>query len=532
MPKKSKVYGSLVQRVVLVLVFLVVVPLIIDGLLLLRRDALIKQHAAFNQLTLMERTFGLYFDQWQALSLARLGDASDFTFNSELICTDSKIEQMVGTGEFFVDELKQAYQRGMWIFRGRNPYTGQEELFFIKKQGERLEGLSVAEQKWLQPLARFRPFVFSLADAKRFPSDEETRFFPVSGGSFFLQVSIPLASIAQFEGNGGYHHIILLWGMVLLIGGGGACFLVYKMAGPLNELTNAMEAVAVQDYSSRYQSQALGFEINELGGHFNQMMEALLAHMEEAQTERVAKELLKRELEIGRAVQHQLLPQEIPHIPGYVMGSHFTAAKEVAGDFYDLFAQDEQSLFFVIADASDKGISACLYSFLVRSMLRAYAKTRSDLAEIVKLTNNLFCRDTATSGNFVTAWLGIIDVRTDILTYVSAGHYPAIWISRSGELEELTTSGMALGVQEVAEVELGTKEITAEGQLFLYTDGILDAQNEKGELFGKSRLFNCLQSYCKLEPSRLVDTLMRDIEAFTGGGEPYDDLTVLSLQKS
>lgn len=539
MLKKSKVYGSLAQRIVAVLLVLIVIPLAIDALLLIRGDQKIKHRAADNQLALIGKSFTLYYDQWVAFRLEQLEDPRDleglstrFVFDTSFTCIESNVKEMVGKGGFFTDELKEAFDRGKWLFMGNNVYTGKSELFVVERDKERLRGLSVDEEQFLDPLERYAPFLLTLSDAKTSSKEMKSRFFPAPDAAFSLKVAIPIAKIEELDTGGLYRHLIEFSLVIFVVGGLGTYWLIRKMAKPLKQLSSAMESARNQEYSRRYHRQPFGFEINELGSHFNEMIEAILLHMEEAKNQRVAKELLKKELEIGHQIQRELLPKEIPEFPGVAMASRFVSAKEVAGDFFDLFAVDEDRLFFVIADGSDKGISACLYSFLVRSMLRSFASSEKELSEIIKKTNNLFCQDTGDTGNFVTAWMGILEAPTSTLTYASCGHYPAVWIQSDGAVGELTTRGIALGVQHIEQVDVASVRLLDGDSLFLYTDGVIDAQNEKGQLFGKSRLIELLKAKAELKPQPIVDALMGEIEAFSGGAEAYDDLTVLSLRKT
>lgn len=534
----SKIYGSLVKRILGVLVVLVIIPLSIDALLLARRDKKIKHSAAMSQLNLMERSFAISVDSFisegkllLAGPIVGSNGLAQYTFDENLVCTASTIDVMVGKGDFFPNELKGAAQTGQSLFIGLNPFTGVDEIFLFESQGDTLRGLSISETRFLNRMQSLHPFEFDLVN-RGAPGEGPliiTRPYP--GSNFSLRVSITKDAVSKLEGAGVYHHLFVLMGIILTVGGLGTIWLIMKMARPLSQLAYVMEGVGNQDISLRYTSDPFGFEINNLGKRFNHMLDSLLRHMEEAKNERIHRERLSKELEIGHAIQQELLPDELPTMQGIEIAGRFVSAKEVAGDFYDLYPLSESTLFFAIADGSDKGISACLYSLIARSMLRAHAEGGEPLQGIVKQTNDLFCHDTKDSGNFVTAWVGTLNSQSGELTYASAGHMPAIWIRADGSLEELTTEGVALGVIEVEQVEVKTVTLPQGSQLLLYTDGVLDAQNEKGELFGKSRLIDYLKSASDFEPESLVAGLLEAIDEFTSGSEPYDDLTVLSVKR-
>ena len=203
-----------------------------------------------------------------------------------------------------------------------------------------------------------------------------------------------------------------LFGLIVVIGGGGTLLLTFRLATPLKRLCGVMQEVGKGDLSSRFQRDMMGFEINVLGTIFNDMVDSLIRHMEDVEQERVEKETLAKEFMIGQEVQNSILPKELPAFPGLDIAARFVSAKEVGGDFYDFLVKktDQTSqLMISIADTSGKGISACLYSLSVRSMLRSYGEIYDDLKEILLETNNLFCQDTGDSGVFVTAWVAFFN---------------------------------------------------------------------------------------------------------------------------
>jgi sigma-B regulation protein RsbU (phosphoserine phosphatase) len=321
--------------------------------------------------------------------------------------------------------------------------------------------------------------------------------------------------------------------LIVLVGGGATLWSASRMARPLEELSDVMEKVQTGDLSARYKEDRMGFEINVLGSHFNQMIDALIQHMEVAKNERVARELMASELKIGQEIQKSILPKRLPEFPGLDIAAGFLAAQEVAGDFYDLLVkntQGGQQLFIAMADASGKGISACLYSLLVRSMLRSYAESTADLEKIIHWTNNLFCKDTGDTGVFVTAWTGIFDEKTRVLHYSSAGHLPALLLRKDGTIEELTTKGTALGVILFDQVAVATTTLQKGDLLLLYTDGVLEAHNDKNQLFGSSRLLEIVRQQHGPASQALVDRILEEVETFAAGAPQHDDLTLLAIR--
>lgn len=322
--------------------------------------------------------------------------------------------------------------------------------------------------------------------------------------------------------------VIVALGFIMILGGGGAIFLTKKMGKPLRNLTLVMEGIERGQVNRRFKKEPLGFEINFLGERFNETVDALEEHMEVAQKERVERETYERELKIGEEVQRSILPKEVPDFPGVEMAARFIAAKEVGGDFYDFVPKDR--LMISIADTAGKGISACLYSLSVRSMLRSYAEIHQDLDVILKETNDLFCRDTGDTGVFVTTFVAFFDPKTRIFQYTNCGHFPALQIKPDGRVEKLTTEGMALGVIPFEKVATDQTTLESGDLVVLFTDGIVEAHNDNMELFGEQRLIALLKEKKNDPPQKIVDDLIEEVALFAEGTSQFDDLSLVVIR--
>lgn len=322
--------------------------------------------------------------------------------------------------------------------------------------------------------------------------------------------------------------VIIALSFIVVIGGGGAMFLTKKLSRPLKNLIRAMEGVGRGDLSRRFDPQKMGFEINTIGEIFNETVDSLNANMEAVQKERVERETYEKELRIGEEVQQSILPEKVPEFPGLEMAARFIAAKEVGGDFYDFLVKDQ--LMLSIADTSGKGISACLYSLSVRSMLRSYGEIHQELDLILKETNNLFCQDTGDTGVFVTAFVAFFDPKTKIFHYSNCGHFPALRLKNDGTIERLTTQGMALGVLPFDEVITGQTVLQSGDQLILFTDGIVEAHNEGMELFGEKRLIASLQEKKGWASQKIVDHIIEEVALFAEGTPQFDDLSIVVVK--
>lgn len=332
-------------------------------------------------------------------------------------------------------------------------------------------------------------------------------------------------------------HVLGIFFILIAVGGWAALWLTQRMSQPLHRLTEVMNSVSRGDLSARFEADKMGFEINAIGEIFNQTIRSLRHQMRCAENERVQKETLKRELNIGQEIQMSILPQQWPAFPGVDLAARYVPAKEVGGDFYDLFAKQRRGsnikdLVLTVADASGKGISACLYSLCVRSMLRSFCIDHDSVGTIMARTNDLFCQDTGATGVFVTALVAIYEPDTRMLHYTSAGHNPALVRRRNGDVVPLSTQGMAMGVELFQGRKIEERSIQLEsGDLVLfYTDGITEAHNAHNELFGEERLNAFLSERNETGANRVADQLLETVRAFAEGHAQHDDITIMILK--
>lgn len=355
---------------------------------------------------------------------------------------------------------------------------------------------------------------------------------PVEGSDLQLLVSIPKKTLM----NHFIQHmqqVALFFGIVVVFGGLTTWWLTRRMAKPFRELCNVMVKVKEGDLESRYRPHKMGFEINVVGDVFNDSIEALLEHMHEIENERVARETLARELQIGQEVQQSILPKQVPAFSNLDIASGYLSAKEVGGDFYDLYAmqyKEKDQLLCAVADTAGKGISACFYSLGLRSMLRSFSSVTENLGEMLQNTNNAFCHDTGESGIFVTAWVCVIDEQTKVMTFSSCGHPPGLLKRASGEVIKLSTPGIALGATHLDHVSTDQIQLQTDDTLLLYTDGVTEAHNQKRELYGEERLLTFIKNHPCKNAQRVIDDLLIDVGRFSTGEAQFDDLTALVIR--
>jgi len=269
---------------------------------------------------------------------------------------------------------------------------------------------------------------------------------------------------------------------------------------------------------------------------------ALAIQNDQLQREMVERERLERELQLAREIQRSFLPQTIPNIPGWDLKVFWRTAREVGGDFYDIFVLPGKRLGLVIADVADKGMPAALFMTLVRTLVRASVQRTNSPAEVLKRVNHLLVPD-ATRGMFVTIVYAILHMETGELDYANAGHTPPLLLrSQTCQLERILRTGMALGVQERNRIEELHFVIDPGDFLIMYTDGLTEAFSPDGNMYDEARLRKVIEQtalsksdesgFTSLTAQEMLQEIDGSLEVFTGGAALSDDMTLLILKNS
>ncbi len=243
-------------------------------------------------------------------------------------------------------------------------------------------------------------------------------------------------------------------------------------------------------------------------------------------------QIKQAELVVAADIQKSFLPKEIPSLKGFDIAATAIPAKEVGGDFYD-FALEDDNLQFVIADVSGKGVPAALFMALSRTIVRACAAPRGEASERLRCANKMIVNDSgsATSGMFVTLFLARLNQMDRSLVYANAGHNPPLLFrANSRSIERMDVTGVALGMMADMEYEQRQVALAPGDILFLYTDGIVEAMNDKEEFFGENRLRSALAAAARLSAQEILDGVLRDLGQFTKGAEQSDDITAIAIK--
>ncbi len=246
------------------------------------------------------------------------------------------------------------------------------------------------------------------------------------------------------------------------------------------------------------------------------------------QIEAAERERMEQEMRVARVIQQTLLPKEVPDLPGWKMAAYWQPARAVSGDFYDFIHLPDGKIAIIEGDVTDKGVPAALVMATTRSVLRSVVERHTAPGEVLSIANNLLCPDMPPK-MFVTCLYALLDPETGVMRYANAGHNLPYRRTAHG-IEEMRAHGMPLGL--LPDMPYEEKEVTlAPGENFvLYSDGLIEAHNTQGEMFGFPRLRDLLGvPQCGEE---LIQCLVDELSEFTGPGwEQEDDVTFVTLER-
>ncbi|MFO7524971.1 MAG: 7TM diverse intracellular signaling domain-containing protein [Ignavibacteriaceae bacterium] len=252
-----------------------------------------------------------------------------------------------------------------------------------------------------------------------------------------------------------------------------------------------------------------------------------------------ALDIAERDLEIGRQIQSGFFPESIQQIPGWEISAHFKAARQVAGDFYDVFQLDNSKLIaIVIADVCDKGVGAALFMVLFRSLLRAYSQSRITLAnvkaglkDVIVSTNNYIAQTHSNSNMFASIFFGVLNPESADIYFVNAGHDAPLIIDRYGNIiKRLEPTGPVAGMFPDLNFNIEMLQLNKGDMLFAFTDGTTDASNNKKEFFTEEKLLKLVGSPGSSGFSLLFN-LNSALKKHIGLTDQYDDITQIIVRR-
>lgn len=329
----------------------------------------------------------------------------------------------------------------------------------------------------------------------------------------------------------------------LAVAAGTVCLMVVvsvwftgRIVRPLKSLKRQVEVISQGNLETCVEVSSKD-EIGALAEAFNAMTISLKKQMEEIEKVTAEKEKIGAELNVASQIQSSMLPNIFPaftEYPEFDIYASMEPAKEVGGDFYDFFLVDESHLAVVMADVSGKGVPAALFMVIAKTLIKDLAQMGLAPDEIFRQANDKMC-EANDEGMFVTAWLGILDIRSGHMVYVNAGHNPPLIYRNHGTFEYLKQKpGFVLAGMEGMRYSCGEIDFDEQDMLYLYTDGVTEATDSSEQLFGEERLKavldRCLEQQPEAEPLSVLNAVKTDIRAFVKEAPRSDDITMLGIK--
>lgn len=322
--------------------------------------------------------------------------------------------------------------------------------------------------------------------------------------------------------------LLILLVIVILL----AVFFARYITKPIGVLIEATRVIGRGDLDKEVRLHT-GDEFEELGDQFNHMAQNLVHVMKSLERTTAEKERYATELDIAREIQESFLPETIPQVTGFDIAAESIMAREVGGDFFDIFPFEvvkvsSNKLILMIADVSGKGVPAALFMALARIVIRVNASWYDLPVEVINAANNIIARESR-SGMFVTTFYADYLEESHLFRYVNAGHNPPILL-RNGTITKLEGTGPAIGVLTDLEYDSGEVELIPGDLLVLYTDGVTEAINNDMTLFGEERLIDLLLQSSGSSAKDILTIIHNAVDTFAEGRPQEDDITLMIIK--
>lgn len=278
-------------------------------------------------------------------------------------------------------------------------------------------------------------------------------------------------------------------------------------------------------------------EVGYLADDVALMAQSVKNYMKNLQEITAEKERIGAELNVATQIQADMLPNIFPAFPEhdeFDIHATMVPAKEVGGDFYDMFMVDESHLAIVMADVSGKGVPAALFMVIAKTLIKNHALNKEAPSQIFTSVNNQLCENNEV-GMFVTGWLGIMDIFTGHMDYVNAGHNYPLVMRKDGSVEWIKSRpGFVLAGMEGVRYRQNELQLEEGDMIYLYTDGVTEALDISQELFGDDRLEKVLstEEAKEMKPEMLLRKVAEELKLFAGEAEQADDITMLALYRT
>ncbi len=354
-------------------------------------------------------------------------------------------------------------------------------------------------------------------------------FKPVSATGWSLAVMFTREELLQQVLNFNRMNLVLgAIGFVLLLVM--ALAIARSITNPLRALAGATRTLAEGDLDLPLPQVKGRDEVAQLAGAFEHMRGDLKKYIARLQENAAARERIESELRIARTIQMDLVPKTFPDRKEFELYGILEPAREVGGDFYDFFMPDDQSIFIFIGDASGKGVPAALFMAVARTLLRAICREERNPAVILRRLNNEMA-EANESSMFITLFCALVDLKSGECRYSNGGHNPPFVLDGKGGVTRLSLTG-GPAVALAPGMEFGEKAFVFQpgDKLFLYTDGLTEALNLSGDMFGEARAVEELRKLSNAGSVQSVKSMQEALRGFAAGAEQSDDVTMLAFR--
>ncbi len=357
-------------------------------------------------------------------------------------------------------------------------------------------------------------------------------YAPIPSNNWSLAVVFPLSELmADVERFNEIAAILVLTGLGALWAA--VTLIARSITRPLVAMAEATNRIAQGDLEAPLPVGASGDEVGALAKAFEEMRISLKDYIDRLAETKAAKQVIESELKVARDIQMSLVPKTFPSFPegtGVEIYAFMEPAREVGGDFYDFFFLDEKRLCAVIADVSDKGVPAALFMAVTKTLIKAKATPQATPGFILTTVNDELAAQGGTD-MFVTVFLTVIDIDTGEMLYANGGHNPPVLIRRDGTASPLEKTGNPM-VGAIEGIEYGNRRtlLCPGDMLLMFTDGVTEAANRKGELFGEDRLLEEASASVHRSPASTASLLMEALARFSRSAPQADDITIFAVR--
>ena len=328
--------------------------------------------------------------------------------------------------------------------------------------------------------------------------------------------------------------IAVLTAAILVLAIIGALFVAGRVVKPLEHMTKRINALSGSDQAFEMEdTYRTDDEIEILAESFASLSKRTRDYIKQITEITAEKERIGTELALATRIQADMLPNifpAFPERPDFDIYASMDPAKEVGGDFYDFFLIDETHLGIVMADVSGKGVPAALFMMISKILVQNFAMTGRSPAQVLQAVNDQICANNREE-MFVTVWFGVLDTETGKITAANAGHEYPVLMKAGGQFELVKDKhGFVIGGMEGMRYKEYELTLTPGSRLFLYTDGVPEATDDKNELFGTDRMLVALNEAPDAAPEMILKNVRKAVDGFVKDAEQFDDLTMLCLE--